>query len=31
MKKAGEHQLRQYLDNLEATQHVRAYLFNEHG
>jgi two-component system, OmpR family, sensor histidine kinase CpxA len=27
----GPQQLRQYLDNLEATQHVRAYLFNENG
>ena len=24
-------QLRQYLENLEHTQHVRAYLFDEHG
>src|SRR5579864_1710289 len=27
----GELQLRQYMENLEATQHVRAYLFNERG
>jgi two-component system, OmpR family, sensor histidine kinase CpxA len=27
----GDHQLRQYMENLEKTQHVRAYLFNEKG
>jgi len=27
----GEHQLRQYLQEIEATQHVRAYLFDERG
>src|SRR5579862_5334287 len=27
----GVQALRQYLDNLDATQHVRAYLFDEHG
>lgn len=30
-EEGGDQQLRQYLENLEATQHVRAYLFNEHG
>ena len=30
-EEGGEQQLRQYLDNLENTQHVRAYLFDEHG
>jgi two-component system, OmpR family, sensor histidine kinase CpxA len=30
-EEGGNRQLRQYLDNLEATQHVRAYLFNEQG
>ncbi|MFY9793696.1 MAG: ATP-binding protein [Candidatus Sulfotelmatobacter sp.] len=30
-EEGGRAQLRQYLDNLEATQHVRAYLFDEHG
>lgn len=30
-EEGNEHQLRQYLDDLEATQHVRAYLFDEHG
>src|ERR1700751_5492557 len=30
-EEGNEHQLRQYLDNLEAMQHVRAYLFDEHG
>jgi two-component system sensor histidine kinase CpxA len=30
-EEGGEHQLRQYFENLEATQHVRAYLFNEQG
>jgi two-component system sensor histidine kinase CpxA len=30
-EEGGAQQLRQYLDNLEATQRVRAYLFNEHG
>ncbi|HET9407937.1 MAG TPA: ATP-binding protein [Candidatus Sulfotelmatobacter sp.] len=27
----GQRQLRQYLENLDQTQHVRAYLFDEHG
>src|SRR5579871_2918806 len=27
----GKQQLREYLNNLEDTQHVRAYLFDEHG
>ena len=27
----GESQLRQYLDGLQETQHVRAFLFDEHG
>ena len=30
-EEGGQPQLRQYLDNLETTQHVRAYLFDEHG
>ncbi len=30
-EEGSEQQLRQYLDNLEATQHVRAYLFDERG
>jgi two-component system sensor histidine kinase CpxA len=30
-EEGGEHQLRQYMQELEATQHVRAYLFNEQG
>jgi two-component system sensor histidine kinase CpxA len=30
-EEGNEQQLRQYLDNLETTQHVRAYLFDEHG
>jgi two-component system, OmpR family, sensor histidine kinase CpxA len=30
-EEGGPPQLRQYFDNLEATQHVRAYLFDEHG
>ena len=30
-EEGNEQQLRQYLDNLEATQHVRAYLFDERG
>jgi two-component system, OmpR family, sensor histidine kinase CpxA len=30
-EEGGESQLRQYFDNLEATQHVRAYLFDERG
>jgi two-component system sensor histidine kinase CpxA len=30
-EEGGEAQLRQYMDNLEQTQHVRAYLFDEHG
>ncbi|MGC2477190.1 MAG: ATP-binding protein [Candidatus Sulfotelmatobacter sp.] len=29
-EEGGEQQLRKYLDELDATQHVRAYLFNEH-
>jgi len=28
-EEGGEQQVRQYLDNLDATQHVRAYLFDE--
>jgi signal transduction histidine kinase len=27
----GQKQLRKYFDNLDATQHVRGYLFDEHG
>jgi two-component system sensor histidine kinase CpxA len=30
-EEGGVHQLRQYLDGLDGTQHVRAYLFDEHG
>lgn len=30
-EEGGDRQLRQYFENLEATQHVRAYLFNEQG
>lgn len=30
-EEGNEQQLRQYLDNLENTQHVRAYLFDERG
>jgi two-component system sensor histidine kinase CpxA len=30
-EEGGAPQLRQYLDNVDATQHVRAYLFDEHG
>jgi two-component system sensor histidine kinase CpxA len=30
-EEGGELQLRQYMENLEKTQHVRAYLFNEKG
>ena len=30
-EEGGEKQLRQYLDNLDATQHVRAYMFDEQG
>jgi two-component system, OmpR family, sensor histidine kinase CpxA len=30
-EEGGNRQLRQYLDNLESTQHVRAFLFNEQG
>jgi two-component system sensor histidine kinase CpxA len=30
-EEGGEPALRQYLDNLDATQHVRAYLFDEQG
>ena len=29
-EEGGEKQLREYLDNLDKTQHVRAYLFDEH-
>ncbi|MGA7765567.1 MAG: ATP-binding protein [Candidatus Sulfotelmatobacter sp.] len=30
-EEGGELQLRQYMENLEASQHVRAYLFDERG
>jgi len=30
-EEGNEQQLRQYLNNLDQTQHVRAYLFDEHG
>src|SRR5438105_15545019 len=30
-EQGGEAQLRRYLENLDHTQHVRAYLFNERG
>jgi two-component system, OmpR family, sensor histidine kinase CpxA len=30
-EEGGETQLRQYFENLDATQHVRAFLFNEKG
>jgi two-component system, OmpR family, sensor histidine kinase CpxA len=30
-EEGNERQLRQYFESLEATQHVRAYLFNEQG
>ncbi len=30
-EQGGEEQLRRYLENLDHTQHVRAYLFNERG
>ena len=30
-EEGGELKLRQYMENLERTQHVRAYLFNEKG
>lgn len=30
-EEGNEQQLREYLQQLEATQHVRAYLFDEHG
>ena len=30
-EQGGAQQLREYLDGLQATQHVRAYLFNEQG
>ncbi|HVI08618.1 MAG TPA: ATP-binding protein [Candidatus Binatia bacterium] len=30
-EEGGERQLRQYFENLESTQHVRAYLFDEQG
>ena len=30
-EEGGEQALRKYLDNLDATQHVRAYLFDEQG
>src|SRR5581483_1494532 len=29
-EEGGQNQLRHYLDNLDKTQHVRAYLFDEH-
>src|SRR5579864_613960 len=31
LEERGDVELRKYLENLEATQHVRAYLFNERG
>src|SRR5271166_2898577 len=30
-EQGGDAQLRQYMDDLDATQHVRGYLFNEQG
>ncbi|MGA8761657.1 MAG: ATP-binding protein [Candidatus Sulfotelmatobacter sp.] len=30
-EQGGENQLRKYLDGLQQTQHVRAFLFDEHG
>ncbi len=30
-EEGNETQLRQYMENMEATQHVRAYLFDERG
>lgn len=30
-EQGGDRQLRQYLENLDQTQHVRAFLFNEQG
>ncbi len=30
-EEGGEKQLRKYFENLDATQHVRAYLFNDQG
>jgi two-component system, OmpR family, sensor histidine kinase CpxA len=30
-EQGGDQQLRHYLENLDQAQHVRAYLFNEHG
>ncbi len=30
-EEGGEHQVRQYMEDLETTQHVRAYLFDERG
>jgi two-component system sensor histidine kinase CpxA len=30
-EEGGERQLRQYMENLEKTQNLRAYLFDEHG
>jgi two-component system, OmpR family, sensor histidine kinase CpxA len=30
-EEGGEHQVRQYMEELESAQHVRAYLFDEHG
>lgn len=30
-EEGGEQQLRQYFDSLDATQHIRAFLFDEHG
>ncbi|HYM77531.1 MAG TPA: ATP-binding protein [Candidatus Dormibacteraeota bacterium] len=30
-EQGGEQELRRYLDSVDATQHVRVYLFDEHG
>jgi two-component system, OmpR family, sensor histidine kinase CpxA len=30
-EEGGQEQLKEYFDNLDATQHVRGYLFDEHG
>jgi two-component system sensor histidine kinase CpxA len=30
-EEGGEHKVRQYMEELESTQHVRAYLFDENG
>ena len=30
-EEGGQAQLRKYFDNLDATQHVRGFLFNEQG